>query len=67
MDLICEVIEAAETPLSAHDVASRTGISRSTAQRYLRYLQDKGVLQLSLRYGDAGRPEHRYACAPGGR
>ncbi|MEB8340335.1 response regulator [Streptomyces endophyticus] len=67
LDLIREVIEAAEAPLSAHDVASRTGISRSTAQRYLRYLQDKGVVQLSLRYGDAGRPEHRYACAPGGR
>ncbi|MFJ9174128.1 response regulator [Streptomyces sp. NPDC102360] len=67
VDLICEVVEAAEAPLSAHDVASRTGISRSTAQRYLRYLQEKGVLQLSLRYGDAGRPEHRYACAPGRR
>ncbi|WP_425838754.1 response regulator [Streptomyces fractus] len=64
VELICAVITEAEAPLSAHDVASRTGISRSTAQRYLRYLQEHGVLQLSLRYGDAGRPEHRYACSP---
>ncbi|MGD6747539.1 response regulator [Streptomyces sp. BH106] len=66
VELIREVLAAAETPLSAHDVASRTGISRSTAQRYLRYLQEQGVLDLSLRYGDAGRPEHRYACASSG-
>ncbi|MFD8569009.1 response regulator [Streptomyces sp. NPDC057694] len=61
VDLICHVIAQAQTPLSAQEVASRAGISRSTAQRYLRHLQDSGSLQLSLRYGDAGRPEHRYA------
>jgi response regulator of citrate/malate metabolism len=61
-DLVYQVIAEADDPLSAQDVASRAGISRSTAQRYLRYLQDNGSLRLSLRYGDAGRPEHRYAC-----
>ncbi|WP_338485919.1 response regulator [Streptomyces sp. SCSIO 75703] len=61
VDLICQVIAAAEHPLSAQDVAARAGISRSTAQRYLRHLQENGSLRLSLRYGDAGRPEHRYA------
>ncbi|MEW1892116.1 response regulator [Streptomyces sp. IBSBF 3010] len=60
-DLIRQVVDRAEHPLSAQDVAARAGISRSTAQRYLRHLQEKGSLQLSLRYGDAGRPEHRYA------
>ncbi|NEB81800.1 response regulator [Streptomyces sp. SID14478] len=63
VELICQVISRADSPLSAHEVASRAGISRSTAQRYLRHLQDKGTLRLSLRYGDAGRPEHRYALA----
>jgi response regulator of citrate/malate metabolism len=67
VDLVHQVIAQAEGPLSAQQVASRAGISRSTAQRYLRYLQDNGSLQLSLRYGDAGRPEHRYACAPANR
>ncbi|MEV8045470.1 response regulator [Streptomyces griseoluteus] len=60
-DLICGVLHGAEQPLSAHEVASRTGLSRSTAQRYLRHLEQAGRLRLSLRYGDTGRPEHRYA------
>lgn len=62
--LVRRVLAQAEHPLSAHEVAARAGISRSTAQRYLRHLQHNGSLQLSLRYGDAGRPEHRYTCAP---
>ncbi|MFF7643144.1 response regulator [Streptomyces canus] len=60
-DLICHVLHHAEHPLSAHEVAAETGLSRSTAQRYLRHLEQAGRLRLSLRYGDTGRPEHRYA------
>ncbi|MGX1544144.1 response regulator [Streptomyces adustus] len=60
-DLICTVLHRAEHPLSAHEVAAETGLSRSTAQRYLRRLEQAGRLRLSLRYGDTGRPEHRYA------
>lgn len=60
-DLICGVLHRAEHPLSAHEVAAETGLSRSTAQRYLRHLEQAGRLRLSLRYGDTGRPEHRYA------
>ncbi|GHF74312.1 response regulator [Streptomyces thermodiastaticus] len=60
-DLICGVLHSAGRPLSAHEVAARTGLSRSTAQRYLRHLERAGRLRLSLKYGDTGRPEHRYA------
>ncbi|MER5492444.1 response regulator [Streptomyces sp. LE64] len=60
-DLICGVLHRAAQPLSAHEVAAQTGLSRSTAQRYLRHLEQAGRLQLTLRYGDTGRPEHRYA------
>ncbi|MEW2622286.1 response regulator [Streptomyces sp. NPDC048106] len=60
-DLICDVLHGADHPLSAHEVAARTGLSRSTAQRYLRHLEQAGRLRLSLKYGDTGRPEHRYA------
>ena len=60
-DLICRVLHHADHPLSAHEVAAETGLSRSTAQRYLRHLEQAGRLRLSLRYGDTGRPEHRYA------
>ncbi|MFF4590613.1 response regulator [Streptomyces sp. NPDC001388] len=60
-DLICAVLHRADHPLSAHEVAAETGLSRSTAQRYLRHLEQAGRLRLSLKYGDTGRPEHRYA------
>ncbi|MFE7173109.1 response regulator [Streptomyces sp. NPDC057616] len=60
-DLICDVLHHADHPLSAHEVAAETGLSRSTAQRYLRHLEQAGRLRLSLKYGDTGRPEHLYA------
>lgn len=50
--------------MSAADVAGAVGISRPTAQRYLTYLAQHGVVQLRLRYGTTGRPEHRYSAAP---
>ncbi|HLG74593.1 MAG TPA: response regulator [Chloroflexota bacterium] len=45
---------------SALEVAARIGISRATARRYLEYLEERGQAALELRYGAAGRPEHRY-------
>lgn len=51
---------------SAQDVADGTGISRGTARRYLEYLASHGQATLELRYGAAGRPEHRYKHAVAG-
>ncbi|GGR41501.1 response regulator [Streptomyces netropsis] len=62
-ELIRQVLSAAACPLSAHEVAERSGLSRSTAQRYLKRLEESGRLSLTLRYGETGRPEHRYAWA----
>ena len=45
---------------SALEIAERIGVSRATAQRYLALLVRSGELELHLRYGSAGRPEHRY-------
>ena len=45
---------------SALEVAEGTGVSRGTARRYLEYLESQGRASLELRYGSAGRPEHRY-------
>lgn len=50
--------EAGELP--ALEVAERAGVSRGTARRYLDYLATRGSVELTLRYGSAGRPEHRY-------
>jgi len=60
VNLIRRVLNESPGPLSAHEVAERTGISRSTAQRYLKHLERTGRITLTLRYGETGRPEHRY-------
>ena len=46
--------------LSASEVAEALGVSRATAQRYLTTLEASGRIVMTLRYGSAGRPEHRY-------
>jgi response regulator of citrate/malate metabolism len=56
VDALCTTGEA----VTAHEVAASTGISRGTARRYLEYLAATGAIELSLRYGAAGRPEHLY-------
>lgn len=45
---------------SAAEVAAAIGVSRATAQRYLAQLTADGTVGMQLRYGAAGRPEHRY-------
>ncbi len=62
-ELVRQALMHAEGPLSAHEIAGRTGVSRQTAQRYLKLLERTGRARLTLKYGDAGRPEHRYAWA----
>jgi response regulator of citrate/malate metabolism len=59
-ELVLDALRNAAGPLSAHDISERVGISRATAQRYLTSLADAGKVRLQLRYGTAGRPEHRY-------
>lgn len=49
---------------TAAEVASDVGISRATAQRYLSALVEDGAVEVSLRYGTAGRPEHQYSVRP---
>lgn len=63
-ELVRRALMGAEGPLSAQELADRTRLSRQTAQRYLKLLERSGRVRLSLKYGDTGRPEHRYAWAP---
>ncbi|MFC8195875.1 response regulator [Streptomyces sp. NPDC057298] len=62
-EAVRQALVTAESPLSAQEIADRTGLSRQTAQRYLKLLERTGRATLSLKYGDAGRPEHRYVWA----
>ncbi|WP_066910445.1 response regulator [Millisia brevis] len=50
-------------PVSASEVAELVGISRATANRYLSHLADLGRIEMQLRYGATGRPEHRFVAA----
>lgn len=59
-DRVRSVLREAEAPLSAVEVARRAGVSRQTAQRYLKLLERAGRVRLTLEYGETGRPEHRY-------
>jgi two-component system CitB family response regulator len=62
-ELVRRALMAADGPLSAQELADRTRLSRQTAQRYLKLLERTGRVRLSLKYGDTGRPEHRYEWA----
>ncbi|MFF9980567.1 DUF7342 family protein [Streptomyces erythrochromogenes] len=63
-ELVRQVLRSAEGPLSTQQIADRAGVSRQTAQRYLKLLERSGRVSLALRYGETGRPEHRYAWLP---
>jgi response regulator of citrate/malate metabolism len=56
----CALRDAGD-PLTASEVAGRCGLSRVTARRYLEHLAVEGIVELSMRYGGTGRPEHLYA------
>jgi len=58
--LVARALRDAGSDLSAEQVAERTGVSRVTSRRYLDHLARSGVVDVQLRYGRAGRPEHRY-------
>jgi response regulator of citrate/malate metabolism len=72
LTVVVDAVREADDALTAIDVAERAGVSRGTARRYLDYLASLGSVELSLRYGAAGRPEHLYrwlgtVSAAGGR
>lgn len=58
--LIARTLRESGSDLSAELVAERTGVSRVTSRRYLDRLARSGLVEVTMRYGKAGRPEHRY-------
>jgi len=60
LGLVVEAARTAGSEVSAVEVAETAGISRGTARRYLEYLEELGSVELTLRYGSTGRPEHLY-------
>ncbi len=63
LGLVFGALREAGEALTAVEVADLAGVSRGTARRYLDYLATSGAVELTLRYGAAGRPEHLYRWA----
>lgn len=63
LDLVRGALTGAQGDLSAMEVAQACGLSRASARRYLQHLVTAGLATERLKYGGAGRPEHRYAPA----
>jgi response regulator of citrate/malate metabolism len=57
---IREALRSSGEAMTAQAIAEAVGVSRATAQRYLADLARAGRVDLTLRYGTTGRPEHRY-------
>jgi response regulator of citrate/malate metabolism len=64
LDHVRSALRDAGEPLTASEVGGRCGLSRVTARRYLEHLAVEGAVDLSMRYGGTGRPEHLYAWLP---
>ena len=63
LETVVEALRDGDAEVTAAELGESTGLSRGTARRYLEYLALTGAVELSLRYGTAGRPEHRYRWA----
>jgi response regulator of citrate/malate metabolism len=67
LEAVERLLVSGEQEMSAAEVAEMTGMSRATAQRYLSHLHEMGRVEIRLRYGSGGRPEHRYRWARAGQ
>jgi response regulator of citrate/malate metabolism len=63
LETVVEALQRSEGEVTAVELAESTGIRRGPARRYLVYHALTGAVELSLRYGSAGRPEHKYRWA----
>jgi response regulator of citrate/malate metabolism len=63
MAKVLDTIRKTPAALGASDVAAQLGVSRATAQRHLAELLKRGLIELDLAYGSAGRPENLYHVA----
>jgi len=60
MRTVFALVRDTDKAWSAAAVAETTGLARVTARRYLDELHRQGLLDIELRYGGPGRPEHYY-------
>lgn len=59
--LAAAALAGSEPDLAASECAELLGLSRVVARKYLEYFVTTGQAAVSLRYGQTGRPQRRYA------
>ncbi|MFE4545171.1 response regulator [Arthrobacter sp. NPDC056727] len=64
LQMVEKALRGADGDVSAAELAVQVGTSRVSARRYLEYLNDEGLVDVSLKYG-VGRPERRYVWKAG--
>ncbi len=60
LELVARTLKQAGSSVGAAETAAKAGLSRVTARRYLEHMVQSQQVELELRYGGSGRPEHRY-------
>ncbi len=60
LDKVNQVLQNSHSSLSAEEVGSQIGASRTTARRYLEYLASIKSCKAEVVYGAVGRPERKY-------
>jgi len=60
LELVTRILQEAGGDLTAVEVAELANLSRVTARRYVDHLVQLGRVEVVMRYGSPGRPEHLY-------
>ncbi|MET3728475.1 two-component system CitB family response regulator [Fictibacillus halophilus] len=60
LDKILTILMKHKKGFTAEDLGHRTGVSRTTARRYLEYLVSEQKAKADITYGGVGRPERIY-------
>jgi response regulator of citrate/malate metabolism len=63
MESVIAVLQAAEGPLHACDIAGLVGVNRETANKYLIILCKQGIVERFREYGKPGQPPFLYTLA----
>lgn len=63
LDSVIGVLQNAERPMRAQEIADAAGVDRGTANRYLTYACDQGIAVRVPEHGRPGRPAYLYRLA----
>lgn len=60
LDKVLKCVKDSKEGVSADEVATRIGVARVTARRYLDFLEKQNLIKVDVHYGGVGRPINHY-------